>query len=106
MADYIQIYTTTEKREEARDIARNVVEKRLAACAQVLGPIASTYWWKGMIEEAEEWMCIMKSRRDLYEKLEATIRSIHPYEEPEILAVPIEAGSRGYLNWLDRELGS
>ena len=106
MADYIQIYTTTEKREEARDIARNVVEKRLAACAQVLGPIASTYWWKGMIEEAEEWMCIMKSRRDLYEKLEATIRSIHPYEEPEILAVPIEAGSRGYLTWLDRELGS
>jgi len=48
MADYIQIYTTTEKREEARDIARNVVEKRLAACAQVLGPIASTYWWKGI----------------------------------------------------------
>ena len=106
MTDYIQIYTTTEKREEAKDIARNVVEKRLAACAQVLGPIASTYWWKGMIEEAEEWMCIMKSRRDLYEKLEATIRSIHPYEEPEILAVPIEAGSQGYLNWLDRELGS
>ena len=106
MADYIQIYTTTEKREEAKDIARNVVEKRLAACAQVLGPIASTYWWKGMIEEAEEWMCIMKSRRDLYEKLEATIRSIHPYEEPEILAVPIEAGSQGYLNWLDRDLVS
>ncbi len=106
MADYIQIYTTTEKREAAQNIARDVVEKRLAACAQVLGPIASTYWWKGMIEEAEEWMCIMKSRRDLYEKLEATIRSIHPYEEPEILAVPIAAGSQGYLNWLDRELGN
>lgn len=106
MADYIQIYTTTEKREAAQNIARDVVEKRLAACAQVLGPIASTYWWKGMIEEAEEWMCIMKSRRDLYEKLEATIRSIHPYEEPEILAVPIAAGSQSYLNWLDRELGT
>ena len=106
MTEYIQIHTTTEKREEAQSIARDVVERRLAACAQVLGPIASTYWWKGRIEEAEEWMCIMKSRIDLYEKLEATIRRIHPYEEPEILAVPIRAGSRGYLNWLDRELGS
>jgi periplasmic divalent cation tolerance protein len=106
MTDYIQVYTTTEKREEAKEIARDVVEKRLAACAQVLGPIASTYWWKGMIEEAEEWVCVMKSRRDRYKRLEETIRGIHPYEEPEILAVPIEAGSRGYLNWLDRELGT
>ena len=106
MGDYIQVYTTTEKREEAKAIARDVVEKRLAACAQVLGPIASTYWWKGMIEEAEEWMCVMKSRGDRYEKLEETIRQTHPYEEPEILAVPIEAGSQGYLNWMDRELSN
>ena len=104
MKEHIQVLTTTEKKEDARKIARDLVENRLVACAQVLGPIFSTYRWKGKIEEEEEWLCILKSREDCYEKLEERIRSIHPYEEPEILALSIIKGSRGYLAWMDRQL--
>ena len=104
MTEYIQVSTTAEKQEDARRIAREVVEKRLAACAQVTGPISSTYWWNGKIEEAEEWLCVMKSRKDLYEHLEKAIKDIHPYKVPEIVAVPLLAGSRDYLEWLRNEV--
>jgi periplasmic divalent cation tolerance protein len=103
MKEVIQVSTTTEKREDATRIARALVEKRLAACAQVIGPIRSTYWWKGKIEETDEWLCLLKTRTDLYRKLEKTLRAIHPYEVPEITAQPIVAGSRSYLQWIDEE---
>jgi periplasmic divalent cation tolerance protein len=103
MKEYVQVSTTTEKREDANRIAKTLVEKRLAACAQVIGPIRSTYWWKGKIEEADEWLCLMKTRTDLYKQLEKTLRAIHPYEVPEITAQPIVAGSRSYLQWIDEE---
>ena len=106
MTAYIQVFTTTDKKEDADKIAKEVVEKRLAACAQVIGPITSTYWWKENIERAEEWLCLMKSRNDLYEELEKAISEVHPYEVPEILAAPIVAGIQGYLEWLDEELRS
>ena len=104
MAEYIQIFTTTESRDDAEMISRNVVEKRLAACAQVLGPITSTYWWKEEIEKTQEWLCIMKSRGDLFNELEEAIKSIHPYEVPEIVAAPIVSGSQSYLEWIDQEV--
>jgi periplasmic divalent cation tolerance protein len=104
MGEYIQLFTTTERRDDAEMISREVVEKRLAACAQVLGPIMSTYWWKEEIERTEEWLCIMKSRRDLYNELENAVKSIHPYEVPEIVALPIVSGSQSYLKWLDQEV--
>ncbi len=66
MSDYIQVVTTTERREDAERIARALVEQRLAACAQVSGPITSTYRWQGEIETAQEWQCRAKSRRDLF----------------------------------------
>lgn len=106
MAEYIQIFTTTEKKDDAEVISREVVEKRLAACAQVLGPITSIYWWKEEIEKTEEWLCIMKSRSDLFEELEEAIKSIHPYEVPEIVAAPIVSGSHSYLEWLEQEIKS
>jgi periplasmic divalent cation tolerance protein len=102
--DYIQIVTTTEHREDADRIAQALVAARLAACAQVAGPITSTYHWRGKIETAQEWQCWAKSRRELYGQIEQAIRRIHPYEVPEILALPIVAGSADYLNWLDAEL--
>ena len=102
--EYIQVFTTTEKKEDAKKIARAVVEKRLAGCIQTLGPIVSTYWWKGNVETAEEWLCLLKSKRALYEELEKTIKEIHPYEIPEIIAIPIVAGSKDYLEWLGNEL--
>jgi len=103
MTDYIQVVTTTEHREDAERIARTLVERRLAACVQVTGPITSTYRWHGKIETAGEWQCWAKSRRDLYDEIEQAIRGLHPYEVPEILAVPILAGSADYLAWLEVE---
>jgi periplasmic divalent cation tolerance protein len=103
MTDCIQVVTTTERREDAERIARTLVEERLAACVQVAGPITSIYRWQGKIETAEEWQCRAKTRRDLYAKIEQAIRRLHPYETPEILAMPILAGSADYLAWLNAE---
>ncbi len=104
MLDYIQVVTTTERREDADRIAQALIDQRLAACVQVVGPITSTYRWRGTIETAQEWQCWAKSRGDLYDAVERAIRRIHPYEVPEILAVPIVAGSVSYLEWLASEL--
>ena len=104
MSEYIQVVTTTQRREDADRIARALVEARLAACVQVAGPITSTYRWRGKIETAEEWQCWAKSRRELYDEIEQAIRHIHPYEVPEILALPILAGGADYLAWLEAEL--
>ena len=103
MTEFIQVFMTAEKKEKAENIASAMVEKRLAACAQLLGPIRSTYWWEEKIETSEEWLCIMKSRKDLFEKLEKAIREMHPYATPEIVALPITSGNRDYLKWLEQE---
>ena len=99
----IQVVTTTETREDAQRIARQLVDRRLAACVQVLGPVASTYRWQGVVQSADEWQCWAKTRADLYEQVEAAIRQLHPYEVPEILAVPIVFGSQDYLDWLEAQ---
>jgi len=104
--EHIQVFTTTENRDDAKRIAKDLVEKNLVACAQVIGPIESTYRWQGKIEEAQEWLCILKSRYDRYDRLEERIKRIHPYEEPEILATSVVKGSHGYLQWLDRQVAS
>jgi periplasmic divalent cation tolerance protein len=101
---YIQITTTTDKKEVAERIAFRLVEEKIAACVQIVGPITSIYRWKGTIERAEEWQCIIKSREDLYQDIEHAIKSVHPYEVPEIIAIPIVAGSGEYLEWLRGEL--
>lgn len=104
MADYLQVTSTFGSKEEAQRVARALVEGRLAACAQVAGPISSIYWWQGSIEEAEEWLCIAKTTSENYAKVEETIRRLHSYEVPEILATPVAAGSADYLRWLRQEL--
>lgn len=102
--DYIQVLTATASRDDAQRIATALVELRLAACVQVIGPIASTYWWQGRVEQTEEWLCLIKSRRALYDELEQAIRARHPYETPEIMAMPVIAGSPPYLHWLSQEV--
>jgi periplasmic divalent cation tolerance protein len=104
MLNYVQIVTTTQHREEAERIGRTLVDQRLAACAQVAGPIRSTYRWRGTVETAVEWQCVAKSRLDLFDQVQRAIRGLHPYEVPEMLAVPLVAGSADYLAWLDAEL--
>jgi periplasmic divalent cation tolerance protein len=106
MTDYIQIVTTTAGEAEAAAIAETLVQERLAACVQVIGPVASTYWWQGKIETSREWQCWIKSSRDLYDQVEQAIRRLHSYEVPEILAIPILSASAAYLAWLDGEVGT
>jgi periplasmic divalent cation tolerance protein len=106
MEGFIQVTTTTETKADAGRIARALVEARLAACVQIVGPIESIYRWKGRIETAGEWLCLIKSREEHYGAIEQTIRSLHPYETPEIVAVPFSGGSRDYLDWLRAELSA
>jgi periplasmic divalent cation tolerance protein len=98
----LQIITTTGTIDDARRIAAALVERRLAACVQVVGPIESIYHWQGKVEAAQEWQCWIKTRGDLYASVEQAIRELHPYELPEILTIPAEA-SKPYLDWLRRE---
>jgi periplasmic divalent cation tolerance protein len=104
MADHLQVLTTAGSEEEAARIASVLVERRLAACVQVLGPIVSRYRWQGVVEEAEEWQCLAKTEAARYPEVEAAIRELHSYEEPEIVATPIVAGSEGYLGWVSAEV--
>jgi periplasmic divalent cation tolerance protein len=101
LESYIQVITTTENRQDAERIAGILVDKKLAGCVQIVGPVTSIYRWKGHIETAEEWQCLIKSRQYLYGDVEKAIKSVHPYEVPEIIAVPIVKGSEDYLEWLD-----
>jgi periplasmic divalent cation tolerance protein len=101
--EYLQVTTTTESGEQARAMARSVVEARLAACVQVLGPIDSTYWWNGEIETVQEWMCLMKTTVTRFVTLAAHIKERHTYETPEITATPISHGGQDYLDWISSE---
>ena len=104
MADYLQIVTVTATQADAQRIAAAVIERRQAACAQVCGPIESTYRWQGQIETAQEWQCAIKTRGEMYAAVEKTIRELHAYETPEIIATRIEAGSAAYLKWIDEQV--
>ena len=100
---YLQVQTTTDSRAEAMELSRAAVESRLAACAQVAGPVASMYWWDGALERTEEWLVLLKLPADRYDELAAFITERHSYDEPEIIALPILTGSAAYLNWMREE---
>lgn len=104
MAEYLQVQTTAGSEEEAERIAAALIERRLAACVQTIGPVASRFHWKGAVETEREWLCLAKTSAERYPKLEAAITELHSYEEPEIVATPIVAGSPGYLAWLGESL--
>jgi periplasmic divalent cation tolerance protein len=92
---------TTASKEEAQTIAQRLLDAKLIACANIIGPIQSHFHWSGKIDKAEEYLVLMKSRRDLFEKLSEIVKALHSYEVPEILALPVVAGSKAYLEWLD-----
>jgi periplasmic divalent cation tolerance protein len=101
--DCLQVVTTTDSREEADRLARSAVERRLAACAQVVGPVTSTYRWEGAVETASEWQCVLKTTAARFDELRAHLEREHTYETPEIVATPIVAGGAAYLEWIERE---
>ncbi len=104
MSETILVTTTFEQKNEALKIAEILLEKRLVACAQTEGPVESMYWWKGEIEHASEYKLVMKSSVSLWQELEETIRLHHPYDVPEILAVPVYLVNKAYDKWLHEEL--
>lgn len=101
--EYLQVQTTTDSRAEAIELARAAVEARLAACGQVAGPVASTYWWNDELERTEEWFVFLKLPADRYDELAAFLTERHSYDEPEIVATAIVAGSSSFLNWVRDE---
>jgi periplasmic divalent cation tolerance protein len=104
MPEYIQVMTTVEKKDDAEAIATALLTQRLAACVQILGPATSYFWWHDAIDSSTEFLCLIKSRADLMDEIEAVLREIHPYEVPEILGLPVVDGGRDYLQWLEKEL--
>lgn len=104
--DCVQVTVTTASQEEAERLAEDAVERRLAACAQVQGPIASTYRWEGRIEHAAEWYCHLKTTRARAAAIAARVRELHSYRNPEIIALPIVEGSAEYLRWIASETTS
>ena len=104
MTNFIQVTTAVDNAEDAEAIASALVGQRLAACVQIVGPVKSTYWWDNDVQVNEEWLCIVKSRADLFEELSAVLQQVHPYDVPELLATPVVAGGKAYLDWLQGEL--
>lgn len=102
-APFLQVQTTTDSRAEAEELAQAAVTERLAACAQVAGPVASSYWWEGELQRSEEWLVLLKLPASRYEDLAEFLADRHSYDDPEIIATPIVAGSRSYLDWLSNE---
>ena len=103
MEPIITITTTTSDREMIERIGRSLLTKRLIACIQIVGPIKSLYWWRGNVEEENEWLGIMKSRRGLYARVEDEILKVHPYEVPEISAMELVGVSPSYESWIRTE---
>ena len=100
--DYVVILTTCPNAEQAAKLAEMLIKQQLAACVQA-SDITSTYRWKGVVETAKEVRLMIKAKSADYEAIEAFIRVTHPYENPEIVALPLVAGSRAYLDWIDTE---
>ena len=103
MTDYMQVITTVDSTEEAERLARSVVNARLAACVQIVGPIRSLYWWQDKLDDAQEWQLLMKTTTERLSALEEHIKSHHSYDTPEITATPIPWGSQEYLDWISAE---
>ena len=84
-------------------VADSLLDARLAACVQIVGPIESRYWWRDEREVATEWLCLVKTRTALLDRVVAAVRAVHSYETPEVVAVPIVGGDAAYLTWVEDE---
>lgn len=105
VSPYVVVIVTASNRKEAEKIADFLLDKRLIACANIIGPVLSLFWWTGKIKKAEEHILLMKSRLDKFKNLEKTVRDLHSYKVPEIIALPIGEGSPNYMEWLGIILG-
>jgi len=99
---YLVVLVTCPK-DSAEKIAGEVLRMRLAACVNILGTMRSHYWWKGKLETADESLLLIKTRTELFRRLERAVKRIHPYETPEIIGLRVERGSKSYLDWIMKE---
>jgi periplasmic divalent cation tolerance protein len=106
MVDFILVYVTAGSAAEAQNLAQALVGEKLAACVSRIPSIQSTYRWQGQIEQSDEELLIIKTRKELFSAIERRVRELHSYSVPEIIAVPLLAGSAGYLGWLGEQVGT
>jgi periplasmic divalent cation tolerance protein len=106
MAQFVVVFVTCGSEEEASTIAHALVEERLAACVNIVSPIRSIYRWEGKIWDEREWLLIIKTQEIRFQELEKRVKSLHPYQVPEIISLPIQAGSSSYLDWLEENTAS
>ncbi len=105
MTEFIIVLITAQKEEEAAEIAKDIVGKKLAACVNIVRGVRSIYRWRGKTEDEEEVLLVVKSRRTLFPDLVKRVKELHRYTVPEIIALPIIEGSEEYLGWLKEETG-
>jgi periplasmic divalent cation tolerance protein len=103
---HIVVFVTVPSEETGKKIARKVIEERLAACVNITAEITSVYWWEDEIQEDNERMLIIKTKSQLFDKLQETVKTHHPYSVPEIIALPMVKGFAPYLNWINQETSS
>ena len=101
---YMLIMVSASSRKEAEKIVNALLERKLIACANVLGPVSSSFWWQGKIDRAEEYIVFMKTEEKFFEEATKLIKQLHSYEVPEIIALPIVKGFKLYLEWVSESL--
>ena len=99
-ASTIVVFITAKDRQEAQGIAQALVQEKLIACANVLGNVESLFWWEGSVDRSQEVLLILKTKRNLFNKIVKRVKTLHSYKTPEIIALPIVIGSKDYLNWI------
>jgi periplasmic divalent cation tolerance protein len=103
---HVEIHFTVDNQADADSIVGALLAERLVACGQRIGPIISRYWWSGSIQHTEEWLVLLKTRSELTERVIDAVVEHHPYETPEVVALPIVSGHPGYLDWVDAVTGT
>jgi len=101
---YIVVFITTSNKKEARNIARELIKNKLAACVNIIDKIESIFWWQGKLDSAREVLLVVKTKKSEFNKVSKAVKAIHSYQVPEIIALPITIGSKPYLDWIDESL--
>jgi periplasmic divalent cation tolerance protein len=102
--NYIVVFITAKDAEQAQEIARRLLKQRQAACVNIVPEVSSHYWWKDKLDSATESLLIVKTKESLLPEIISSVKKIHSYSVPEIIALPIIGGSQDYLDWIDNEV--
>lgn len=103
---HIVVLVTAKDRDEAGRIAEHLLTKKLAACVNILDTVHSLFWWKGNLDKSDEALLIIKTKEELFDKLQEAVKSVHSYDVCEIIAIPIIKGNKDYLQWIDQSVSN